>query len=188
MWYFGVRPMEQKLAAKTVEFRSVSAELNEFEQTVATEQPIAAAIEAMTAEARKINGWTAKSGDPARLYDAFHGLATQCGVRIERVEPTAAHGALRKDPQAPEAYGYAIEVTGGYQAVAKFMDACEQDLGVTKITSFHMSPTGGIAAAGAGDPSITAMIETSHLKLAIPGVGDVSTSGHRAAKAAESGS
>src|SRR5205085_2652633 len=120
---------------------------------------------------------TATSGDATRLYEAFRSIAATTAVRIERVEPSTSSRGQRsvtsKSETTSELLGYSIEVTGTYAAVARFMDALEQELGVTKVTSFHMSLS-GVAPPGVTnaptDPLITAIVETSHLKLTIPSV------------------
>ena len=123
--------------------------------------------------ARHVNSWTAASGDASKLYEAFRTLAAKCAVRIERVEPSVttrpAH-ATGPNNATSEVFGYSIEVSGTYLAVAQFMDACERDLGVTKVVSFHMSASNapGIGPGSPTDPVIVAIIETSHLKLTIP--------------------
>jgi hypothetical protein len=187
-WYLGVRPLEKKLDAKKAELKSTNSQLGEFERGVASEAPIGLAIDSLAAQGRQINAWTALSGDEGKLYEAFRSLAAKHSVRIERVEPSSAtrsRGANKAG--TPELSGYTVEVTGTYKAVAQFMDACEQDLGVTKVTTFHMSPGNVVAGAMAADPPITAIIETSHLKLAVPGVAPASTPMAQA-PGAESGS
>jgi hypothetical protein len=175
-WFAAVRPMEHKLAAKRAELQSINSQLADFESGIASEPPLAKAIQGLTDRGRLINTWTACSGDASKLYEAFRTLASKCSVRIERVEPSSAgrgSHASSKDPNTTELFGYTIEITGTYQNVARFIDACEQQLGVTKVASFHMSPVNN-AAPGAGgspaDPAITAIIETAHLKLAIQGM------------------
>lgn len=178
VWFGAVRPMEAKLAAQKAELRSLSGSLAEFENGLTQQQPLARVIDDMTGQARRINAWTAGSGNATRLYEAFRTIAARCSVRIERVEPStpsrAARGAggAKGDP-ASELFGYSVEVTGTYQSVTCFMDAVERELGATKIASFHLSPcsttTSGLANS-ATDPLITAILETSHLRLTIPGV------------------
>jgi hypothetical protein len=177
VWFGAVRPMESKLAAKNAELRALSGGLAEFESGVAQEEPLARAIDDMTGQARRINAWTAGSGDATRLYEAFRTIASKCSVRIERVEPSAPSRSSRsagsKAGPASELFGYNVEVTGTYQSVGCFMDAVERELGATKIVSFHMSPCGAMTSGLANsptDPLITAILETSHLRLAIPGV------------------
>lgn len=179
VWLGAVRPMESKLAAKQAELKTVSASLNEFESGVAQEEPLAKVIDDLTKQARRVNAWTASSGDATRLYEAFRVIASKCSVRIERVEPSnSSRGSRSAAPSknettTSELFGYTIEITGTYHAVACFMDAVEQELGATKVASFHMSPaaasTAGLANSPA-DPLITAILETSHFKLTIPGV------------------
>jgi hypothetical protein len=167
----GVRPLEQRLAARQADLEKAKERLAEFEQGVANAAPLEVEIQSLTAQARQINAWTAASGDASRLYDAFRALAAKSSVRIERVEPSSASRTSVPKPKpgnASEVFGYTIEITGTYAAVAGFMDDCEQDLGVTKIISFHMSPNTNAGIATSADPVITAIIETSHLRCSIP--------------------
>jgi hypothetical protein len=172
-WLVGVRPLELKLAAKQAQLTDVQTQLATFEAGLVNEAPLEEAIDSLTVQAQEINSWTASSGDASRLYDAFRALASRNSVRIERVEPSSSSrnpGSKPRAANATEIFGYTIEITGTYPAVARFMDACEQELGVTKVVSFHMSASANAGAVTSTDPQITATIETSHLKFSIPGV------------------
>lgn len=171
-WHMGVRPLEVKLREKQAEFASLNQQLAQFREVVATEPPLDATIAALTSRARRVNQATVASGDATRVYDDIHELARTHSVKVARIEP----GALRTAARSPGDKGfkgasllaYSIEVTGTYESVSKFIDSCDQELGVSRVSGFHIATQ---SSANAGkDPTVTGIVETVHLKLAIPGI------------------
>ncbi len=171
-WHVGVRPLESKLIEKQAEFAALTVQLAQFQNVVATEPPLDATISALTGRARRVNLATSSSGDATRLYDDIHDIARTHGVKVARIEP----GALRVAARSPTDKGfkgasllaYSIEVTGTYEAVCKFVDSCDQELGVSRVSGFHVASQN--SANPGKDPIVTGIVETVHLKLAIPGI------------------
>jgi type II secretory pathway component PulM len=175
-WYLGVRPMEQKFKQTKAELAAVKKQLEIFDQIMETEPPLEGVIQALSAKGRRTNQAAAVSGNATRLYDAVHDLARQHAVKMARIEPSTNRGATvqanNKGLKGAEVSGYNIEVTGTYESVCRFVDACEQRLGVSKVVSFHLAPQS--ASTPSKDPIVTGTIETAHLKLQIPHVDDKS--------------
>ncbi|HYE61442.1 MAG TPA: hypothetical protein VD997_05560 [Phycisphaerales bacterium] len=172
-WYLAVRPLEQRFRDTKAELGAIHAQLALFDEMIDTEAPLEVVIEALSAKGRRTNQATALSGNATRLYDAVHDLAKTHSVKLARIEPSTGRGANQapvngKALKGTEVFGYSIEVSGTYESVCRFVDACEQNLGVSKVGSFHLSPQ--TVGSTARDPVVTGVIETTHLKLQIPNV------------------
>jgi hypothetical protein len=172
-WYLGVRPLEQKFKDTKSELSALGTQLSEFDQIMDAEPPLEVVIEALSAKGRRTNQAAALSGNATRLYDAVHDLARTHSVKLARIEPSTARGNAQtptggKGLKGAEVFGYSIEVNGTYESVCRFVDACEQNLGVSRVVSFHLSPQ--TVGANSKDPVVTGIIETAHLKLQIPNI------------------
>lgn len=183
-WYLGVRPMEQKFKDTKAELSTLRTQLALYDEIVEAEAPLEIVIDGLSAKGRRTNQATALSGNATRLYDAVHDLASKHSVKLARIEPSTARNNQQpisgKGLKGSEVFGYSIEISGTYESVCRFIDACEQNLGVSKVVSFHVSPQ--TVGSNSKDPVVTGIIETSHLKLQIPNV-DPAKSAH--AQAAE---
>ena len=171
-WHMGVRPLEQRLNDTRAELQALHTTLTTFDAQVASEPPLSGVIEALESRGRRTNRAVIISGDATRLYHTIHELAKANSVKLSRIEPSAARSARTPGDKAvrgAEVYGYSIEVNGTYQSIARFLDAFEQNLGVSKIVQFHISTS--IAGQTSKDPILTAIIDTTHLKIAVPDVG-----------------
>jgi hypothetical protein len=168
VWNFVARPMEGRLAVQQVAYASTIRAISEFEASESGTADVGPVITAMKARRDAIYAWTSKSGDMTRLYEAMRRIASQHKVRIERIEPTAVRAsgprpdAGSKDPSA-EVFGYTVELTGTYEAVASFAAACDSQLGATKVVNVRIAAAGPSAAGAAA--TVSAVVETMHLKL-----------------------
>jgi hypothetical protein len=172
-WYVGVRPLEQKFKEKRAELVTLKQQLSEFNEITQSEPPLKVVMDGLNSRGRRTNQATALSGNATRLYDAVHDLAKASSVRLARIEPSNSRGGAQPPAtkgafKGAETFGYNLEVSGTYESVCRFIDACENGLGVSKVVAFHLSPQS--IGPVAQDPVITAVIETSHLKLQIPNV------------------
>lgn len=176
-WYLGLRPVEQKLHDSRAQLKALTSQLAAFDQLVANEPPIRSVIDDLVARGRRANRAASASSDPTRLYDNIHELARATNVKLARVEPAGSRAraaAASPDKNAfkgAESFGYSIEIAGGYENVCNFIDACERRLGVSKVVAFHISAQSAPTSPG-GEPLLTAIVETVHLKLAIPNIPD----------------
>jgi type II secretory pathway component PulM len=174
-WYLGLRPLEQKLHDSHAQLEALTAQLAAFDQLVADEPPIDSVIDDLVVRARRANRAAAVTANPTRLYDAVHELAKASNVKLARVEPAGTRSraaAFDKNVfKGAESFGYNIEVSGGYENICSFIDACERDLGISKVVSFHISPQTAPTTPGV-EPTLTAIVETTHLKIAISGIAD----------------
>ena len=174
-WHLGVRPVEQKFNESAAELRALNTQLDQFDRMLASEPPLDRVIEALSTKGRRTNRASFLTSDATRLYDAVHDLAKVNNVKLSRVEPSAVRSpkaGTDKAIKGAELFGYNIEISGTYESICKFIDSCEQDLGVSKVVSFHIAvQTNAPAGGNSTEPMLTAIVETSHLKLVIPSVG-----------------
>ena len=101
--------------------------------------------------------------DSAALTQRLYDTATACGLALTRIQPAAQRIAptLRPDgtPEAaPQtALRVALDTTAPYEAVVRFLDVLEHDLGFVRIESVRLAPV-----SPEGLPSVRATIETVH--------------------------
>lgn len=168
VWYYADRPVQQNLKSRRAALVKAGGEVAINEQTATDEGDLLATIGDMRTRRDELYAQAAKSADMTGLYDSFRKLAIMEGVRIERIEPSASqklpvnHALADREPVG-ETFGYAVEVSGAYEAIARFIDACERELGTSRVGRFRLS-TNGPTPAGA-EPVLTALVETVHLKL-----------------------
>src|SRR5262245_15329644 len=172
-WYFVARPMEAGLRFQQSAFAATQAQLRQHEATLQSEPNMAPTIRSMSDRLHAITTWAAKSGDTGGLYEAFRDLAAKTGVRIEVIEPNGARqpsrpsgGRSKTDLVTCELAGYTIDISGSYEAIARFIGACDTQLGASKVVSFRMSPAPG---SPPGEPAsvVVASVETVHLRLVV---------------------
>lgn len=167
-WYFADRPLEAAFRARQAALERARQEVFDNELTASSESDLPEIIRSLEERRAALYARAAKSGDMAGLYEAFRGLAADRGVRINRVEPTASHRlpanqALADREPLGETFGYAVEVSGTYAAIAGFIGACERELGASRVGGFRISAEGPTPAGA--EPTLTALVETVHLKL-----------------------
>jgi hypothetical protein len=176
LWYVIVRPLEQRLVANKASLEGISTQLATFQDSIKDEPAMAPVIADYSTRTTILKDWTDRSGNAGRLYEEFRSIAADHNVRIERIEPNTGRSAGRwtkpgdKNQMVSEVFGYSLEVTGRYEDVARFLDACENQLGASKVVGFRMTPEFNAAAsAGAtAGKNISATIETAHLKIDLP--------------------
>lgn len=170
-WALLVRPLENKAAAQHALLANSQREVEQFEDGSETVADLAPAIDSMRKQLDTVYNRAALSGDPGRLYDALRRLATSTNVRIERIEPSTARQAAHTGQRQPHEViagtsGYTIEVTGTYAAVAEFVNACESQLGASRVGTFRIASS---APTSVGQtPVVSAVVETVHLSLTPP--------------------
>lgn len=170
-WHLGLRPMEARLARAQASLQAQRAEVARLEADQGT-APTDPRTRAGLVEAReaRLNELSRRSGDTAGLYDLIGDLAVRSGVRVQRIEPKGATQPI-KDKEHDPVYAvmgvqYSIEAAGDYGHIAEFVRLIEQDAGLTKVVSIRLAPTP--ATVDQPDPTtVTASIETSHLRLVI---------------------
>ena len=178
-WYMVLRPLEQKFADSSAELHALTTQLAAFDQLVANEPQIQGVISDLIAQGRRTNRAASISSNPTRLYDAIHELAKSSHVKLARVEPAGSRGRASAAAQTAdknalkgaEVSGFSIEIAGTYENVCRFIDACERELGVSKVGAFHIAAQASNASVS-GEPLLTAIVETTHLKIAIPNIPD----------------
>lgn len=171
VWSLTVRP----IVARVIEQRSTLASMsysieNDVAANVADEQ-VDATLNEVRARLNRVEQWTLRPGDSGKLYESLRGLAKRFDTRIERIEPKGAttlgsSSKAKPDPKAVvsgETMGYALDVSGRFEAIARFVAACETDIGSSRVVSFRITPS--MRRDSNGEPTVTASIETQHVCL-----------------------
>lgn len=113
------------------------------------------ALDTLRERATRIEESGALAREPLRIYDAILALADQNNVQIDRMDPTAAGGAL--SDEAVIATGFEIEALGAFEDVLHFMDAIERDAGYARIAAASLEPR-----VINNERVVTAVIRTRH--------------------------
>ena len=170
-WFFTVRPLVTKVAEQRSAIASMSELLENDAAADVTEAQIDSTLTGLRSRVGRIEAWTLRPGESGKLYDNLRGLAKRLDVRIERIEPkgestlggTSKAKADVKPAVTGETIGYALDVTGRFEAVARFIAACETELGSSRVVSFRITPS--IRPSTGGEPTVVASIDTQHVCL-----------------------
>ncbi|CAG1008070.1 hypothetical protein PHYC_03515 [Phycisphaerales bacterium] len=169
-WFMLVRPLEQRVAVQQRALASAQREIEQFESATLAEGELPPAIRDMQERLDALYDWARASGDSGRLYESLRRLAAISRVRIERIEPTVARqitkGQFTASETTVDSSGYIVEVTGAYEAIAAFTDACATQIGASRVSSLRVSTSAPTPNGEA--PILNASIETSHLRLTPP--------------------
>jgi hypothetical protein len=167
VWVFLVRPIERGVAERREALAGAQREVEQWEATLSQGGNAESAADEIRGRLEALYEWTAPNADPGRLYEALRSEARRAGVRIERIEPgpmrQIARGAGGEREPLGETFGYTIEVTGTYAGIASFVDACEERMGATKVSSLRVSA--GAPTPEGREPVLSGVIETMHLRL-----------------------
>jgi hypothetical protein len=163
VWYFAVRPMTDELRQARAAFDSFAVEIDEHTRQFGSEpfstETIAADLKSRRAA---IESQFAPSANPAHVYDSLGALAARAGVRLERVEPgKGGRATVSQCPEIVISAVHSIEATGTMSQLANFFTAIDTQLGMSRVASTRLAPVPG----SQGD-QLTAMIDTTHLRLA----------------------
>jgi len=172
-WYGLARPLVGEVATGRAELSAMNAALSNDAGAEVTEAQIESAIGEFQSRVDRIRNWTLRPGESGKLYDGLRGLAQQFEVRIDRIEPKG-ESVLQAGPKAKagekalvvgQSVGYTLDVSGRFEAVARFIASCETQLGSSKVISFRITPSVRLAAGG--EPIVIASIETQHICVSL---------------------
>lgn len=170
-WFLLVRPLEQKVSFQQRALATSQREIEQFESASLAEGELEPAIRDMSDRLGTMYHWAQVSGDSGKLYEAIRKLAAASKVRIERIEPSASRQVTKGQPAAHEptveTTGYTVEVTGTYEAIATFAEACATQVGASRVNGLRIAANAPTKEGEA--PILSGSIETSHLRLIPPG-------------------
>lgn len=167
IWHMAVRPMAARLDADRRALAASTAAVHDAQFVADAEGDLAGEAAALRARTQRLFAWSEVSGDPGRLYEQFRAIAAESAVRIERIEPGAPRAAGRPAAGEPvaEVFSCTVDVTGDYEHIVRFIDACERSLGSGRVNAVRLAP---VATPAGG--AVAATIETAHLRLSRPAV------------------
>ncbi len=173
-WFGLARPLVAEVADQRAELVVMNIDLGSDPGAGVTSEKIDDALAGYRASLEQVEAWTIRPSESGMLYDRIRNLANHLDVRIERIEPKndselhTAHRTRKPDERSlvtGRSVGYALDVTGRFEAVSRFIASCESQLGSSKIVSFRITPS--VRSASANEPSVLATIETQHICLNI---------------------
>jgi len=157
-WMFIAAPAQARRDAAQARLDRASETLAALDLPAGSERTDA--IAALRSRAAGIERSGALASEPLRIYDAILALADQNNVQIDRMDPTAAGGAL--SDEAVIATGFEIETLGAFEDVLHFMDAIEQDAGYARIAAASLEPR-----VVDGERVVSAVIRTRHFAFTL---------------------
>jgi hypothetical protein len=128
-------------------------------------------VSALEARAAELDRLSARCGSAPAVYDTLMALAQEQGVRIDRLQPRIVGRRGEKRPtadQAVEPIGFTVDVTGDYEAVARFVAAIQDQGETTAVTASRIAPAPGALGTDAPATTVAASIETEHYHLSKP--------------------
>lgn len=178
-----VEPRFADARQQAVQLAAMESRASEYQSLRPQQEKLEGSKQVLENALADMRGWTAISGDSAAIYDGFSRLGAAHGVRIDNVSPASGRGGgsiaipaeqLGPRPRVGEkdkvfrydgrTEMYRLQVTGTFEAVARFIGACERELGAAKVMSFRLAPASG-AEANEGADLIVATLDTVHLQL-----------------------
>lgn len=164
-----IEPIERKLAVAGRLEDEVAAERRRLEGSTLEPAEAKKRLEAWAARAKQLEALNQAARSEAELVSASAELARRHSVRIDQVQPERVPPeAGAKGGEHASRLGQSITVSGSYPAVVAFLDGLERDLGLTRIKSVQVSPTGL-----PGSHEVTAVIRSEHFAFELAGVASV---------------
>lgn len=164
-WYALARPAGERLAVARAQLAHASTELDLRRTGAVSTADSANVLAELAARQAELTERFGRSTDPSRTYDAYGRLAREAGVTMERIEPTSASRASRQSPQSAqggrshfEQRGFTIDVTGSYEAVARFIGTVESELGLVRVSSIQLASLEHESKS----QTVRATVETTH--------------------------
>lgn len=165
VWYLAIRPMKASLMSARAEYAAQQKDIKAFHQAQQTlPESGSQALARMKSERQAISERLRLSGNSSLVYDKFRSLAAEYDVDIERIEPVRTRAGRGKSDSvgvAIESTGHTIEFSGSFDDVAAFVQAVQDRVGMSKVTTLRMTP----ARVVSDDPMIDAQIEAVHFRL-----------------------
>lgn len=147
-WQFGIRPLRTDLAEKQASLAAIRSEvdggLTRVSQQPRTPDAVIAELKAQADELR--DAWDV-AADASVLYEQFDAIAHRHGITIERLEPlhasdrTAPTQSEEDTPSVTE-LAYAIELSGEYDSLTRFILAVQTETGLMRVESVRIAPAG----------------------------------------------
>ncbi len=186
-WYGLARPVVMRAGERREALERTERTLERHAEQRVSGAELERARQEVGVRLSNAKAWALRPEESGKLYESFRGLAKAAAVRIERIEPKgeSSLGAMTKAKAGEaggltaRAIGYSLEVTGTYEAVARFLSSCETELGSSRVVSFRLSPS--VQARAGGPTLVVATLETQHVCLKL----DEAADGSRSAAAGE---
>lgn len=177
-WYFGVQSLERRYGEARVQLASLQAKSDQYQTLRNDDDVITGNLLQIEAHLASVKAWSDAFPDPTATYDAIAKLAEEHNVVLESSDPSGAgqvpatpapdHKEWPKvDPKqgplfnyAPNVTGSKLAVSGSFKDVARFIGACQRELGLSRVADFRLS------VANDNEPDqIQALITIQHFRF-----------------------
>jgi hypothetical protein len=157
-----VGPARDALARASGEREELALRVRDAEVISEQSARLSSRLDTVRREATSLQERGALARDERRLYAAIVAASEACGVGLDQLNPSKTKPvqiSTTPDPRAARdaAVAYSITATGTYEAVATFLRALQNDLGVTVVRSVSVG-----AFPGRGPEQVRATIDTVH--------------------------
>ena len=168
-WQVLARSQQTGLAQARAEVTARAERLETFNAAPRAVVDLPTATESLRRASTDLRARLSQTADTAKLYEAIGNLAQRQQLRIERIDPlrSAGESAGAAAKVGFEKSGYALEVVGSYDGVARFLDQIQSSLGASRVESVRIEP---IAVTGSQGTLVRATLETLHLRLPTGGL------------------
>jgi len=169
-WYLGLKPWSESIGRDRSELESMKSALTSQSDNILSADQITELNSRVLTASRQLTVWSQKASESSGLYDRIRRIAEAQQVKIGRIEPKSGgivpplpgekppENAVIPDIQTT---GYAVQVTGSFDNIARFLDALEAGLGSSKVASIRLVPI-----VTGNRQSVEATIETIHYRIA----------------------
>lgn len=166
-WRLLVAPLHGRLAAASAQTASLAGQVESLQRMALPDEAVLQQELLRVKEQNERLTAVSAPPDGNQLRERLRELATLNEVRIDRIERRnklgSTHEAKQNNYSLREAVGFSMSVRGSYSHLAQFIQAIRADSALSRINSVKLS-----AASGADSQGVSALIETSHLRLVAP--------------------
>jgi hypothetical protein len=165
-WQVIAGPVRERLVSASAAGAQQAVQMRAFSESI-NSMPVRpeSIIESAQTRAARLEELSRETGDASALYEALASVAKEAGVHIDRIEPRQSSQSARgPGRQSVESTSFSVEVTGDFDAMVRFVDRTEAEIGLTRVTGLRIRPT--IADAEDGNKAMLATtVETTHFRL-----------------------
>lgn len=170
VWWFLVQPAHEHLSVVQADLAEQRTMIQQLNQASSAGGPsVSDELALWSRRAQDLSRYVRGRTDAASIYEQFTVLALEHGVLIKRINPRqkrrmSASGRAKNNSQVHVIeFGYKIDLEGGFEQVARFIDAVATQSPLCMVTTITLTPV-----VRGQMHLVNATIETSHCRLERP--------------------
>lgn len=149
-WLLTVKPANASLQDRSDLVEAQSNAIADYAARTAMRDTTALALENITAHAEQLADRLTRHPTDAGIFAAIESTAYAHGVSVHRIEPRAVPRRSRQskptnkpDPVGVTVAEFSIDLSGGYGAVAVFLDTVGGSVGLARVTDLRLAASAG---------------------------------------------